>query len=76
MNVQPIHEKTFKREIAYVVFALWLSVTVWLFLFLPPAMVHHYEEMYGDLTLYSFLYIGAAMGMKVFQNYAAAKVGG
>lgn len=76
MNVAQVHEKTFKREIAYVVFGIWVAVTAWLFLFLPPSMVHHYEEMYGDLTLYSFLYISAAMGMKVLQNITAGKVGG
>lgn len=76
MNAQQIHEKTFKREIAYLLLIFWVVITYRIVFLVPPAHVEAYAPIYSIITTMTFVYLGAAMGMKVFQNYAAAKVGG
>ena len=70
-----VHRKTYKREMAVALGAVWLGISIWIFFGLPPAHIENYEGVYGTFTWVAWLYIGWAMGMQVFQNVAAAKLG-
>jgi len=72
---EQIHAKTYKREIGYGLLALWVAVTIWVFIGLPPAMVENYERIYETLTWVTWIYVGSMMGLKVYQNIAAGKLG-
>lgn len=75
MSAEQVQAKTYKREVAYVLVALWVFITIWIAVALPPAMVSHYDNFYSTFTWVSWLFITAAFGMKVYQNVAAGRLG-
>ncbi len=64
---------TLKREFAVAAFAVWLAVTVRLFLSGDPEWIAAQGVNYATLTSTVWLYITAAVGLQVWENREATK---
>jgi hypothetical protein len=64
---------TLKREFAIAAFAVWLAVTVRVFISGDSAWIAAQGVNYATLTSTVWLYITAAVGLQVWENREAAR---
>lgn len=64
---------TLKREFAVAAFAVWLAVTIRVFLSGDAEWIESQGVNYATLTSTVWLYITAAVGLQVWENREAAK---
>jgi len=65
-----LKEKTFKREYAAVMMAMWVSTTIKIFWFVEPTNVVAYENLHTSLSWAVFTFVAAVAGIHVFRGAA------
>ena len=68
--------KTWKREIALCGFAVWLAVTIRIFVFLPAEGVSEFEGIYDILTTMVWLIVGAVFSFHGVQDAISDRLRG